>query len=264
VAICLVQRAVPLRRLGLDFMAILHDMLLIKLRDQVSRRHILRPRHCCVVLATFLTLLVDQAAAQAGRPEVDYDRENDYYAAISTGRHKAVEQYHLGPCEQNLSARNFRKAIAECDFILKIFPNHPRALLLTVKTCEQWKSPECRLDEAFERAIAINPKASATFVLNGIYLHGAKQYSKARQSYERALELDADSINAHYNLGLACVELKDYACANEHAQRAYALGSTLPGLRDKLQKAGQWKPVAPKQSSLPEVPPNPSRLAAAD
>jgi tetratricopeptide (TPR) repeat protein len=238
-------------------------MVLIRLGEQISRRHILRPRHFCVVLATFLAVLVDQAAAQTGRPDVDYGRENDYYAAIITGRHKAVEQFHLGPCERSLSARNYRKAIAECDFILRIFPNHPRALLLTVKTCEQWKSPECRLDEVFERAIAINPKASATFVLNGIYLHGAKQFAKARQSYERALELDTDSMNAHYNLGLACLELKDYACANEHAQRAYALGSTLPGLRDKLQKAGQWKPAAPKQSSLPEAPPYSSRPAAA-
>ena len=188
------------------------------------------------------------------RPDVNYDRENDYYAAIATGRHKAVEQYHLGPCEQNLNARNFRKAVAECDFILRIFPNHPRALLLTIRACEQWRSPDCRLEQLFERAIAINPNASATFVLNGIYLHGARQYERARQSYERALALDVDSTNAHYNLGLTCIELKDYACANEHAQRAYALGSTLPGLRDRLQKAGQWKPAAPKQSRLRGAP----------
>ena len=219
--------------------------------------------HVAAAVVIALGTLGSPATGQTGRPEVDYNRENDYYSALSMGRHKVVEQYHLGPCEQNLSARNFRKAVAECDFILRIFPNHPRALHLTVKACEQWKSPECRLDEVFERAIAINPKASATFVLNGIYLHGAKQYSKARQSYERALALDADSMNAHYNLGLACIELKDYACANEHAQRAYSLGSTLPGLRDKLQKAGQWKAATPKQSLLPEAPLHSFRSTAA-
>jgi tetratricopeptide (TPR) repeat protein len=197
-----------------------------------------------------LAALAGDAAAQTGRAEIDVNRENDYYAALGHNQLKVIEQYHLGPCEQNLNARNFRKAVAECDFILRIFPNHPRALHLTIRTCEQWKSPDCRLDQLFERAIAINPNASATFVLNGIYLHGARQYERARQSYERALALDADSMNAHYNLGLTCIELKDYACANEHAQRAYALGSTLPGLRDRLQKAGQWKPAAPKQSRL--------------
>jgi len=189
--------------------------------------------------------------AQSGRAQVDVNRENDYYAAAGTNPLKVVEQYHLGPCEQSLNARNFRRAVAECDFILRIFPNHPRALHLTVRACEQWQSPECKLDDRFERAIAINPQASATFVLNGIYLHGTKQYERARQSYERALALDADSMNAHYNLGLTCIELKDYACANLHAQRAYALGSTLPGLRNRLQKAGQWQPAVPKQSRLP-------------
>jgi tetratricopeptide (TPR) repeat protein len=212
--------------------------------------------------AAMVACMLGTATIGHTQPTVDYDRANDYYAAIATGRHKAVEQYHLGPCERNLNARNFRKAIAECDFILRIFPNHPRALQLTIKICEQWNSPDCRLDEVLERAIAINPSASATFVLNGIYLHGAKEYAKARQSYERALALDPDSVNAHYNLGLTCIELKDYACANEHAQRAYALGSTLPGLRDRLKKAGQWKPAAQTRSSTPGAPTDSVRATA--
>jgi tetratricopeptide (TPR) repeat protein len=204
---------------------------------------------CAAVLG--LCIVTGGAMAQSGRAEVDVNRENDYYAAAGSNPLKVVEQYHLGPCEQGLNARNFRRAVAECDFILRIFPNHPRALHLTIRACEQWQSPECKLDDRFERAIAINPKASATFVLNGIYLHGIRQYDRARQSYERALALDADSMNAHYNLGLTCIELKDYACANQHAQRAYALGSTLPGLRNRLQKAGQWQPAAAKQSRIP-------------
>lgn len=217
-------------------------------------------------LAVISLALAGTVTAQSTRLAGDSIPGSDYYASSGTAALRAAEQYHLGPCEQNLGARNFHKALAECAFILRLFPNHPQAINLTVKACDQWKSPTktsaCQIGEIFERAIAINPKASATFVLKGIYLHGTKQYSMARQSYERALELDADSINAHYNLGLACVELKDYACANEHAQRAYALGATLPGLRDKLQKAGQWKPAGPKQSSLPKAPPN-SPLALA-
>jgi tetratricopeptide (TPR) repeat protein len=218
-------------------------------------------------LAVIAFALAGTAIAQSTRPAVDSIAGSDYYASTGTAALRAAEQYHLGPCEQSLGARNFHKALAECAFILRLFPNHPQAINLTVKACDRWNSPTkvsvCQVDEIFERAIAINPKVSATFVLHGIYLHGTKQYSKARQSYERALELDADSMNAHYNLGLACLELKDFACANEHAQHAYALGSTLPGLRDKLQKAGQWKPAAPKQSYLPEAPPYASEPAAA-
>ena len=150
--------------------------------------------------------------------------------------------YHLPPCEKALQGRNFAKAVAECHFILRIYPNHPRALLLMAKTCEQWASPMCRIDEYLERAIQVNPTAAPTYVVQGIHLHNVKRYPQAKQAYEMALKLDDKSVNAHYNLGLTCIELKDYACANEQAQKAYALGATVPGLRDKLQKAGQWKP----------------------
>lgn len=190
-----------------------------------------------------VTLTASSVQAQSSPGGVDYNVANDYYAAIATGRHKVVEQYHLGPCESALVGRNYRKALSECDFILKIFPNHPTALLLVVRTCEQWKAPNCNAGEYIERGIAINPKAAPTYVIQGIYFHGAKQYAKAREAYDLALKIEDKSVNAHYNLGLTCLELKDYACANEHAQKAYALGATVPGLRDKLQKAGQWKPA---------------------
>jgi tetratricopeptide (TPR) repeat protein len=180
---------------------------------------------------------MDAASAQ------DFNTGNmDYYSPAYQSGLNAVETYHLGPCEKALQGRNFPKAVAECHFILRIYPNHPRALLLMAKTCEQWASPMCRIDEYFERAIQVSPTAAPTYVVQGIHLHNVKRYAQAKQSYEMALKLDDTSVNAHYNLGLTCFELKDYACANEHAQKAYALGATVPGLRDKLQKAGQWKP----------------------
>lgn len=192
---------------------------------------------CLVAAAPFAP-----AAAQSGRADVDYGLATDYYTP--TNRLKVVELYHLGPCERHLNNRNFRKAVGECAYVLRVFPNHPRALNLTVKACEWWRDSRldqrCRMDQVFERAVAINPKAPDTFTIHGIYLHGEGKYGDARRSYERALELDADSMNAHYNLGLACLELKDYACANQHAQQAYSLGAALPGLRDRLQKVGQW------------------------
>lgn len=196
------------------------------------------PPGLCALSFVVLAWAAGPAAAQ------DFNKGNmDYYSPALQGGLAAAEYHHLGPCEGALQSRKYSRALSECDFILRIWPNHPRALLLLAKTCEQWASPTCRVDEYLERAVQVNPKAAPTYVVQGIHLHNVKRYSQARQSYEMALKLDDRSVNAHYNLGLTCVELKDYACANEHAQKAYALGTTLPGLRDKLQKAGQWKPA---------------------
>jgi len=186
------------------------------------------------------SLLVSATAAMAAR--VDVNRANDYYSALGTGELKVVEQYHLGPCEQRLRERDYQRAYNECNFILKIFPNHPQALLLTSQSCERWQSPLCRLDEVFQNAVAINPTAPGTYVVRGIYLHQTHQYGKAIQSYEYALKLDPTLMNAHYNLALSYIETKQFDLANEHAQRAYALGATLPGLRNMLQSSGHWVP----------------------
>jgi hypothetical protein len=55
------------------------------------------------------------------------------------------------------------------------------------------------------------------------------------------VELMPDSAEAHYNLGLLYVRSGEYAEARTHAGRAYALGYPLPGLRDQLDRAGQWR-----------------------
>jgi tetratricopeptide (TPR) repeat protein len=202
-------------------------------------------------------LLACASATMAAETEVDFGRANDYYyyADKASNRLKVVEQYHLGPCEHWLRERAYQQAVAECNFILKIFPNHPQALLLTTQACERWTSPLCRLDDVFQNAVAINPQIPQTFVLQGIYLHRTHQYGKAIESYQHALQLDPNLINAHYNLALTYLETKQFDQANEHAQRAYDLGSTLPGLRDLLIKAGHWNPAPRASVSAPSAAP---------
>lgn len=196
------------------------------------------------VLIRLLASLAAAFAAGVAGAAVDYNKANDYYAALGRGGVKVVDMYHLGPCEQRLRQRDYPRAMGECDFILKIFPNHPSALLLMSQICEQWKSAKCMLDDYFQNAVAINPKAPVTYVVLGIHLHRVQQYSKAIENYQRALQLDPNLMNAHYNLALTYLKTKQFDLANAHAQRAYALGASLPGLRNMLQEAGHWEPTA--------------------
>jgi tetratricopeptide (TPR) repeat protein len=172
----------------------------------------------------------------------------DYYAP-GTGQSahdifKNVELYHLGAGYEELAHKRYDAALAHAEFMLRYFPNHPKALSLLSELCMRWQSPQCNTQEWFERAVARNPSAPVTYTLQGIALHRMKRYPQAVESYKKALELDPASLNSHYNLGLTYLELKQYELANEHAQKAYALGAPFPGLRDKLKKAGFWKPVS--------------------
>jgi tetratricopeptide (TPR) repeat protein len=210
-----------------------------------------RPR--IALLAGALGALFVAAMPLAARAQVDFGRVNDYYAARGSAdgsnRVAVVEQYHLPPGEQALRARNYAKAFSEFAFILNIFPNHPRALAQMLQVCEQWKSPHCRSEDLLAKAVSVNPNAAGTYVVRGTFFHRERQYPKAVESYKRALEIDSASLNAHYNLGLTYLEMKDYARANEHAQQAYALGAPFPGLRKGLERVGGWKPLEQRPAS---------------
>ena len=186
---------------------------------------------------------------------------NDYYKSRATTLLAAVERYTLGPGEEKMRARHYEAAFGDFKFILNYFPNHPQALLLMAQLCETWKSPTCVARDYFDAALALNPSEPTTYVAYGIYLLRAHQAGAAIQQLNRAIALAPDSINAHYNIALAYLDIHEYELANEHAQTAYDLGATLPGLRDRLKRDGHWSPTdrvpptgVPAQGESPGVP----------
>jgi len=155
-----------------------------------------------------------------------------------------VEAFHIEPGLQRMKQKNFAGALHDFEFILGFFPNHPRTLSLISDLCDiNWKSPQCDPGPYFQRAFDINPNASQTHIVYGLHLQRRNELDKAVKSYQRGLELNPASSNAHYNLGLAYFDQKRFDSSNQHAQAAYALGFPLPGLKDKLTRAGQWKPL---------------------
>ena len=168
----------------------------------------------------------------------------DYYNPGTSTDEKAifenVHSYHLQPAYDALKRGNWKSAHDNFEFILNGFPNSPQALNGMSELCvNKWKSPQCDADSWFDKAIGRNPSIATTWVIYGIHLERKKLPREAVEKFEHALELNPDDINAHYNLGLAFFDLKEYDKANEQAQTSYALGAPLPGLRDKLDAGGR-------------------------
>ena len=191
--------------------------------------------------------------------------DRDYYAPRTNNEQitllKNVESYHLGPGQAKMAKRAYPSALQEFEFILRYFPNHPQALSLLSELCRQWPERPCDADEWFEKAINRNPNVSHTYLVYGIHLHRKKQLKEAVDAYRRAIEITPNSMNTHYNLGLAYADLQQYDLANQHAQRAYQLGAYTPGLRNKLEAVGKWgsavsvhpSDVPPASQPLPEL-----------
>jgi tetratricopeptide (TPR) repeat protein len=91
----------------------------------------------------------------------------------------------------------------------------------------------------FDMAIERCPSCSVGYQAKAIFYREASQPAQAREALEagdRALE--GKSALIHYLLGLVLMDLKDFPAAQDHARRAYELGYPLPGLRDRLARAG--------------------------
>jgi len=200
-----------------------------------------RGRRITVVLAVVAALvssLVNGVAAQ--------DSGRDYYqaSAYRDGPQmlRNLNQNHYRLAVRQLERRRYHAAQPDLEFMLRYFPNHPQALAGMAQVSIGLKRPDLA-DEYFRNAIGRYPQHDETYVIYGVFLHRLGRTDAAIAQYRKALEINPNSAFGHYNLGLAYVDNKSYAQANVHAQKAYQLGISLPGLKRQLESAGAWKPT---------------------
>jgi tetratricopeptide (TPR) repeat protein len=148
----------------------------------------------------------------------------------------------------NQDVRNLKRGqtaadvMADLDYVLRAFPNHPEALMLVVRYQDgggsrgKFRTPECY----FDRAKRFIPGDPVVHMLYAIRLARKNENERALAEYEAALEISPDYVEAHYNIGLLLVKLGRLVEAREHAKKAYAGGYPLDGLRRQLQRLNAW------------------------
>lgn len=168
------------------------------------------------------------------------------YRAISPSDLSLVERNHFTPKVEQLIAGETSTIGGDLSYTLRAIPNHPRALAAMAKLSRKEKRPtpigsyysvECW----FERAMRYRPDDANVRVVYGIELIRDGKNAAAVEQLKFAVQQAPDNANVHYNIGLAYFSLADYEQSLAHAKKAYELGFPLPGLRDKLKRAGKWK-----------------------
>jgi len=167
------------------------------------------------------------------------------YRTISTFDRNLVEGAHFTTDVETLKAGITGTVGSEIDYTLRAIPNHPRALMSMSRLGEKLKTdkaPQARysVDCYFQRAIAFTPDDGNVHMVFGLHLLRKDKYREAIAELERARELSGGNANIHYNLGLAYFAVGETDRALTEAKAAYELGFPLPGLRDKLKRAGKW------------------------
>lgn len=167
-------------------------------------------------------------------------------------KYDLVERRHFTPKVENLIHGESTDSIAgDIGYTLDKFPNHLRALASLIRYSERTKrttfphtpySVECYL----KRAVYFKEDDLLVRLLYTSYLvkHGKNTEASTHLDYIEATENKSPLIN--YNLGLLYFDLKNFEKSYAYAEQAYADGITLPGLKNKLISAKQWREPRPK------------------
>lgn len=160
---------------------------------------------------------------------------------------KIVEGAHFTSEVESLTrGTTNRTAGGDIDYTLRASPNHHRALMAMMNLArKENRDPPAgsRYSIAcwFDRGERFRPDDAMVKVLHGVFLLRSGKKAEAVAKLEEAATLDSSDANIQYNLGLAYVDVGQYEKALQSAHRAYAAGFPLPGLREKLKRAGKWR-----------------------
>lgn len=210
----------------------------------------------CSVLSLGCSLASAQHEAACGSLDNPY---GPYDYRVSQQKLRIVEQYHFTPEVEMLQAGKSGLVGGDLDYTLRASPNHHRALMSMVKLGQRERTGKPRGSRYsvacwFDRAERFQPDDAMVKVIHGLYLIQTGKPADAISKLEQARELDSNNANVHYNLGLAYFDLKKFDQALDSAHVAYSQGFPLPGLREKLRRAGKWRdPFPATEAAAPEA-----------
>ncbi len=176
--------------------------------------------------------------AELGGPW-DYNSAEDRAAMLGV-----VEAGHFDANVENLiRGLSSIHLMDDISYTLRRFPNHHRALYSMARyylrnpeeaSQPNRKTPDCY----FHLAMQFTPDDGVVRMIYGIYLHRIGRYQDALTRYREAEQRMPETSELYYNMGLTYMKMRDYPNARRQADRAYALGYPLPGLKRMLEKVG--------------------------
>ncbi len=158
-----------------------------------------------------------------------------------------VEGAHFTPeVERLMKGNTTAHPGGDIDYTLRASPNHHRALKAMMDLArKERKDPPAGMRYSvscwFQRGEMYRPDDAMVKVLHGIFLLRSGRQADAVAKLEQAAALDTNDANIHYNLGLAYFDVGQYEKSLQSAHRAYSAGFPLPGLKEKLKRAGKWR-----------------------
>ena len=158
-----------------------------------------------------------------------------------------VENFHFTPeVEALIRGKSSTSIAADLSYTLAAFPNHHRALMSLMLLGKKFKTPQPQgaqfsVECYFLRALRFRSDDTTARMMYASYLSNQARAAEASKELAQVGKVAGDNAFTFYNMGQIYFDLKDYEKALENAHKAYGLGLTLSGLRERLTRAGHWR-----------------------
>jgi len=201
-----------------------------------------------ITLVLLLAITTNLQAAKTFCGELDaFQQFGPFdYRTASKENLEIVESQHFTENIKNLIRGEDAFLGDDISYTLVRFPNHYPALQAMVKLSLREKdvrplSAHYSVECFFDRAMRFRPGDGIVRMLYANYLLKLKgRAEEALEQYQEAVKIQPEHANINYNIGLLYLKAKNYEQSVVHAKKAYKLGFPLPGLRNKLKRAGKW------------------------
>jgi len=201
-----------------------------------------------ITLVLLLAITTNLQAAKSFCGELDaFDQFGPFdYRSASKENLEIVESQHFSESIKALIRGEDAFLGDDISYTLVRFPNHYPALQAIVKLSMREKnvrplSAHYSVECFFDRAMRFRPGDGVVRMLYANYLLKLKgREEEALEQYQEAVKIQPEHANINYNIGLLYLKAKNYEQSVVHAKKAYGLGFPLPGLRNKLKRAGKW------------------------
>jgi hypothetical protein len=164
-----------------------------------------------------------------------------------------VEEFHFTPKVEGLIAGQSGYLGQDLDYVLRVFPNHHRALVALVRYGKRSQSPNpphvaFSIECYFERAMQFKREDTTVRMLYASFLHDAGRTADAVKQLDHVIALAQDNPFTQYNAGMVFADMGLYDRALRQAHLVAAAGFTRPELRKRLEAAGKWSEPAPPEA----------------
>ncbi len=158
---------------------------------------------------------------------------NDYFATDQNDSLlHTVESYHLGQTNfwARFHSRDIEGALSDLKYVLRYFPNHPKALMLMGSLAKLTKTPSSAI-HYYEKALKLFPQHAITHAQFGDYLVNIGNFEVGLAKLKEAIEMDSKLALAHAYLAKAYYKIGNPQLARRAAEKARKLGYSgkIPG-----------------------------------